>query len=42
MSSALDAGRRTMRLEADSVSAAAARLDARFERAVELLAVGGA
>jgi arabinose-5-phosphate isomerase len=41
MSSALDAGRRTMRLEAESVSAAADRLDARFERAVELLATGG-
>ncbi len=41
MSSALDAGRRTMRLEAESVTAAAARLDARFERAVELLATGG-
>ncbi len=41
MTSALDAGRRTMRLEAESVAAAAARLDARFERAVELLASGG-
>ena len=41
MTSALDAGRRTMRLEAESVTAAAARLDARFERAVELLATGG-
>lgn len=41
MTSALDAGRRTMRLEAESVAAAAARLDARFERAVELLAAGG-
>jgi arabinose-5-phosphate isomerase len=41
VSSALDAGRRTMRLEAESVTAAAARLDARFERAVELLAAGG-
>ncbi|MBK6495437.1 MAG: KpsF/GutQ family sugar-phosphate isomerase [Gemmatimonadetes bacterium] len=30
-----------MRLEAESVTAAAARLDARFERAVELLATGG-
>lgn len=41
MTTALDAGRRTMRLEAESVAAAAARLDARFERAVELLASGG-
>ena len=41
MSSALDAGRRTMRLEADSVTAAASRLDERFDRAVELLATGG-
>ncbi len=41
MSSALDAGRRTMRLEAESVTAAAARLDERFDRAVELLATGG-
>ena len=41
MSSALDAGRRTMRLEAESVAAAASRLDERFDRAVELLATGG-
>ncbi len=41
MSSALDAGRRTMRLEAESVTAAASRLDERFDRAVELLATGG-
>lgn len=41
MTSALETGRRTMRLEAEAIAAAAARLDARFERAVELLAAGG-
>ncbi len=41
MSTALDAGRRTMRLEADAVSTAAARLDARFTHAIALLAAGG-
>jgi arabinose-5-phosphate isomerase len=41
MSTALDAGRRTLTLEGEAVLAAAARLDQRFEEAVELLAAGG-
>lgn len=40
MSDALDAGRRTLRLEGEAVLAVAARLDARFTDAVELLATG--
>ncbi len=41
MSATLDAGRRTMRLEGEAVLTAGAQLDARFERAVALLAAGG-
>lgn len=39
--SALAAGRRTLELEGKAVLAAAARLDARFEAAIDLLAQGG-
>lgn len=41
MSATLETGRRTMRLEGDAVLAAASRLGADFERAVDLLAAGG-
>lgn len=41
MSVTLETGRRTMRLEGDAVLAAASRLGADFERAVDLLAAGG-
>lgn len=41
MSSAVATGQRTLRLEGQAVLAAAERLDARFEAAVDLLAQGG-
>lgn len=41
MNPALEAGRRTMRLEGEAVLAAEAQLDERFGRAVALLAAGG-
>ncbi|MEP6589709.1 MAG: KpsF/GutQ family sugar-phosphate isomerase [Gemmatimonadota bacterium] len=41
MTSAVAAGRRTLQLEGEAVLAAGARLDASFDRAVDLLAAGG-
>ncbi|MEO5800018.1 MAG: KpsF/GutQ family sugar-phosphate isomerase [Gemmatimonadales bacterium] len=41
MSSAIAAGRRTLRLEGEAVLAAAERLDERFDVAIDLLAQGG-
>ena len=41
MSAVLDSGRRTLRLEGEAILAAADRLDAAFEAAVDLLADAG-